>query len=69
MRFLCVGFWPVKTIAVCLDGLLHRRKSRGYIKSSGSAVSLVAYIVPYVRFNDVVRSLMSEVCVPASQAR
>jgi hypothetical protein len=69
MRFLCVGFWAVKTIAVCLDGLLHRRELRGYLKTSGSAVSLVAYVVPCVRFSDVVRSLMSEICVPAWQAR
>jgi hypothetical protein len=31
--------------------------------TSGSAVFPVAYVVPCVRFNDVVRSLMSEVRV------
>ena len=64
-RFLCVGFWLVNTIAICiLDGFHHRRNFRGYIKSSGSTVFPVAYVVPCVRFNDVVRSLMSDVCVP-----
>jgi hypothetical protein len=36
----------------------------GLYQASGSAVFPVAYVVPCVRFNDVVRSLMSDVCVP-----
>jgi len=41
----------------------------GLYHASGSAVFPVACAVPCVRFNDVVRSLMSVVCVPARQAR
>ncbi len=60
---------PLKPSSSALGGLHHRRNLRGYIKTSGSADFLVAYVVPCVRFNDVVRSLMSEICVPAMQAR
>jgi len=37
--------------------------------SSGSAVFIVVYVVPCVHFIDVVRSLMSEFCVPVWQTR
>ena len=44
-RFLCVGFWRVNTIAICI--LLVTRLSQAL----GSAVSPTGYVVPCVRFN------------------
>ena len=48
-RFLCVGFWRVKTIAICI--LLVTRLSQAW----GSAVSPAGYVVPCVRFTCVVQ--------------
>ena len=48
-RFLCVGFWGVKPIALCL--LLVTRRSQAL----GSAVSPAGSVVPCVRFTCVVR--------------
>ena len=62
-RFLCVGFWTVNTIAICSRWLSPPTQFTGLYQASGNTVSLVAYVVPCVRFNDVVRSLMSEICV------
>jgi len=62
--FFVLTSGPLKPSSSALGGLHHRRNLRGYIKTSGSTVFLVAYVVPCVRFNDVVRSLMSDVCVP-----
>ncbi len=49
-RSLCVGFWPVNTIAICLPAL------PGLYHASGSAVSPAGYVVPCVRFSWVVRA-------------
>ena len=48
-RVLCVGFWRVNTIAICI--LLVPRLSQ----ASGSADSPTGYVVPCVRFNCLVR--------------
>jgi hypothetical protein len=48
-RFLCVGFWRVNTIAICI--LLVTRLSQAL----GSADSPTGYVVPCVRFNCFVR--------------
>jgi len=48
-HFLCVGFWRVNTIAICI--LLVTR----LYQASESAVSLTAYVMPCVRFNRFVR--------------
>ena len=47
--FLCVGFWRVNTIAICI--LLVTRLSQAL----GSAGSPAGYVVPCVRFNCFVR--------------
>jgi hypothetical protein len=44
-RYLCVGFWGVNTIALCI--LLVTRLSQAL----GSAVFPTGYVVPGVRFN------------------
>ncbi len=62
--FFVLASGPLKPSPSALGGFHHRRNFRGYLKSSGSADFLVAYVVPCVRFNDVVRPLMSEICVP-----
>jgi len=51
-RFLCVGFWRVNTIAICI--LLVTRRSQAL----GSADSLTGYVVPCVRFNCLVQLYM-----------
>ena len=48
-RFLCVGFWRVNTIAICI--LLLTRLSQAL----GSAASPTGYVVPCVRFTWFVR--------------
>jgi hypothetical protein len=48
-RFLCVGFWRVNTIALCI--LLVTRLSQAL----ESADSPTGYVVPCVRFNYIVR--------------
>ena len=48
-RFLCVGFWSVKAIAICIIALT------GLYQALGSAVSPAVYVVPCVRFACVVR--------------
>ena len=48
-RFRCVGFWSVKTIAVCMMALT------GLYQALESAVSPAVYVVPCVRFTCVVR--------------
>ena len=52
-RFCCVGFWCVKTIAICISFV-----TRLY-QVSGSAVSLTVYVFPCVRFNYIVRVMPS----------
>ena len=49
MRFLCVGFWCVKAIAVCMIALT------GLYQALGNAVSPAVYVVPCVRFTWCVR--------------
>jgi hypothetical protein len=46
----CVGFWLIKTIATCFS--LH---NGAISRLQGSAASLVAYVVPCVRFSCIVR--------------
>jgi hypothetical protein len=41
------------------------RQITGLYQASGSAVFPVAYVVPCVRFHDVVRMLIPDVCAPA----
>ena len=48
-RSLCLGFWRVNTIAICI--LLVTRLSQAL----GSAASPTGYVVPCVRFNCLVR--------------
>jgi hypothetical protein len=48
-RCLCIGFWGVNTIAICI-----KRFTRLY-QALGSADSLAGYVVPCVRFTCVVR--------------
>jgi hypothetical protein len=48
-RSLCVGFWCVKTIAVCIIAIT------GLYQALESAVSPAVYVVPCVRFTCVVR--------------
>ena len=48
-RSLCIGFWRVNTIAICI--LLVTGLSQAW----GSAVSPAGYVVPCVRFNCFVR--------------
>ena len=48
-RCLCIGFWGVNTIAICIT-----RFTRLY-QALGSADSLAGYVVPCVRFTCVVR--------------
>lgn len=62
-RFLCVGFWAVEPIAICFDGNFHRRNNEAISGLRETTVFPVAYVIPCVRFNDVVQSLMSDVCV------
>ena len=52
-RSLCLGFWRVNTIALCI--LLVTRLSQAL----GSAVSPAGYVVPCVRFNCLVRLYIS----------
>ena len=54
-RSLCVGFWAVNTIAICFRTVCTVTQFTGLYQASGSAVFLVAYVVPCVRFNCVVR--------------
>jgi hypothetical protein len=61
--FSVLASGPLTPSPSAFGGFHHQRNLRGYVKSSGSAVFLVAYIVPCVRFNEVVQSLMSEICV------
>ena len=49
MRFLCIGFWCVKAIAICIIALT------GLYQTLGSAVSPAVYVVPCVRFTWFVR--------------
>jgi len=44
-RCLCVGFWGVNTIAICI-----KRFTR-LCQALGSAVSPAGYVIPCVRFN------------------
>jgi len=48
-RFLCVGFWGVKTIAIGIIALTRLSQALE------SAVSPAVYVVPCVRFTCVVR--------------
>jgi len=48
-RFLCIGFWGVNTIAICMQ-LVTR-----VCQALGSAGSPAGYVVPCVRFNCFVR--------------
>jgi hypothetical protein len=48
-RSLCVGFWCVQTIAVCIIAIT------GLYQALESAVSPAVYVVPCVRFTRVVR--------------
>ena len=57
-RFLHLGFWFVDTIAICSAMFPLLRIYRGYIKSSGSAVSLVAYMLLCVRFSYFVQPFL-----------
>ena len=56
---------PVETVAICICMAYAIPPYRGYIKTSGSTDFPVAYLVPCVRLNDIVQSLMSGICVPA----
>jgi hypothetical protein len=48
-HFLCVGFWSVKTIAVCLS------RAHGAVSALESAVAPAVYVGPCVRFTCFVR--------------
>ena len=61
--FFVLASGPLKPSPSALGSLHYRRNLRGCFKTSGSAVFLVAYVVPCVRFNDVVRELVPEICV------
>jgi hypothetical protein len=54
-RALHVGFWAVKTIAICFAMPRIATLISGLYQASGSAVFPVAYVVPCVRFNRIVR--------------
>jgi hypothetical protein len=54
-RTLRMGFWAVKTIAICFAMPGIATLISGLYQASGSAVFPVAYVVPCVRFNCIVR--------------
>jgi len=65
--FSVLASGPLKSSPSAFGRFSSPTQITGLYQASGNTVSLVACVVPCVRFNEVVRSLMSEICVPVSR--
>jgi len=55
LRALCIGFWSINIIAICVWDFSSPSSMTGLYQVWGIAVSLAGYVVPCVRFNRFVR--------------